>query len=81
VIASVSLGAQRRFVLRHQSKKVPPVTLELTHGSLLVMGGTVQAFWKHAVRKDPSTTGPRINLTFRRIFELPPVRARGHRDV
>jgi alkylated DNA repair dioxygenase AlkB len=67
VIASVSLGTVRRFVLRHKKKKVPPVTVELTHGSLLVMGGTAQAFWKHAVPKDPSTTGPRINLTFRRI--------------
>jgi alkylated DNA repair dioxygenase AlkB len=72
VIASVSLAAARRFVLRHKRKKVPPVTLELTHGSLLVMGGTVQAFWKHAVPKDPGTTGPRINLTFRRILETSP---------
>jgi len=68
VIASVSFGAARLFVLRHKRKKVPPVTVELTHGSLLVMGGTVQAFWKHAVPKDPSTTDPRINLTFRRIL-------------
>ncbi len=72
VIASVSLGAARRFVLRHKGKKAPPVTVELTHGSLLVMGGTAQAFWKHAVPKDPSTTGPRINLTFRRILEHSP---------
>jgi alkylated DNA repair dioxygenase AlkB len=68
VIASVSLGAARRFVLRHKRKREPPVTVELTHGSLLVMGGTAQAFWKHAVPKDPSATGPRINLTFRRIL-------------
>jgi alkylated DNA repair dioxygenase AlkB len=68
VIASVSLGAARRFVLRHKRRTVPPVTIDLTHGSLLVMGGTAQTFWKHAVPKDPSTTGPRINLTFRRIL-------------
>jgi len=68
VIASVSLGAARRFVLRNKRKKVPPVIIELTHGSLLVMGGTTQALWKHAVPKDPSTIGPRINLTFRRIL-------------
>lgn len=68
VIASVSLGAARRFVLRHKRKQAPPVTVELTHGSLLVMGGTAQAFWKHAVPKDPSATGPRVNLTFRRIL-------------
>jgi alkylated DNA repair dioxygenase AlkB len=68
VIASVSLGASRRFVLRHKRRKALPVTVELTPGSLLVMGGTAQAFWKHAVPKDPGTTGPRINLTFRRIL-------------
>jgi 2OG-Fe(II) oxygenase superfamily len=39
VIASVSFGAARLFVRRHKRKKVPPVTVELTHGSLLVMGG------------------------------------------
>jgi alkylated DNA repair dioxygenase AlkB len=76
VIASVSLGAARRFVLRHKKKKVPPVSVELTHGSLLVMGGTTQAFWKHAVPKDPRTTGPRINLTFRRIIGHSTARSR-----
>ena len=68
VIASLSLGAARVFVLRHRKKKAPPVKIELTHGSLLVMRGTAQAFWKHEVPKDPSASGPRINLTFRRIL-------------
>jgi alkylated DNA repair dioxygenase AlkB len=67
VIASVSLGAARRFVLRHKGKKAAPVGIELTNGSLLVMGGATQAFWKHEVPKEPSRIGARINLTFRYI--------------
>jgi len=68
VIASVSLGAVRRFVLVHKKKRAAPVSLELPGGSLLVMGGTVQAFWKHALPKDPAVTAARVNLTFRRIL-------------
>jgi alkylated DNA repair dioxygenase AlkB len=67
VIASVSLGAARRFVLVHKKKRDALVSLELPDGSLLVMGGTLQAFWKHALPKDPAVTVARINLTFRRI--------------
>jgi alkylated DNA repair dioxygenase AlkB len=69
VIASVSLGATRRFVLRHVKKKEPAVTLALSSGSLLVMGGTLQTFWRHALPKAADVDRPRINLTFRRIVE------------
>ncbi len=68
VIASLSLGAARRFVLHHKKKRAPPVSLELRDGSLLVMGGTTQACWRHALPKDPAVSAPRINLTFRRVF-------------
>lgn len=63
-IASVSLGSSRRFVLRHNATGA---TRELTlgHGSLLVMSGTTQRFWQHAV-PPARGAGPRINLTFRR---------------
>jgi alkylated DNA repair dioxygenase AlkB len=67
VVPSVSLGATRRFVLRHNHTG-ERVTYELTHGSLLLMGGTLQHHWKHAVPKAAAAAGPRINLTFRRIF-------------
>jgi alkylated DNA repair dioxygenase AlkB len=67
VVPSVSLGAVRRFVLRHNGTGERR-TFELTHGSLLVMGGTLQHHWKHAVPKQAAGVGPRINLTFRRIF-------------
>ncbi len=64
-IASVSLGAPRRFVLKHNATGE---THELTlgHGSVLVMQGTMQRFWKHAVPPQRGA-GPRINLTFRRL--------------
>lgn len=63
-IASVSLGSQRRFVLRHNATG-ETLRLALPHGSLLVMTGTTQRFWKHAVPPQRGA-GPRINLTLRR---------------
>jgi alkylated DNA repair dioxygenase AlkB len=67
VIASVSLGASRRFHLRHNSSKAEKLQLTLTSGSLLVMQGTTQHFWKHQLPKTTKIIGPRINLTFRII--------------
>lgn len=68
VIASVSLGATRRFALKHRTRKdVEPVRLELVHGSLLVMSGETQAHWRHAVPKTMRPVDERVNLTFRRI--------------
>lgn len=64
VIASVSLGATRRFVLRRRRGRGPEVALDLPHGALLVMAGTTQRHWRHAVPRQPGA-GPRINLTFR----------------
>lgn len=67
-IASVSIGAVRRFRMRHRFRKsVPPMSLELTHGSLLLMAGETQKYWKHAVMRTKKPVGPRINLTFRQI--------------
>lgn len=64
-IASVSLGAPRRFVLKHNATGETH-ELVLAHGSLLVMAGTTQRFWKHAVPPQRGA-GPRINLTLRRL--------------
>ena len=66
VIASLSLGATRRFLLRHNKTKAA-VALDLDSGSLLVMQGALQHHWRHCVPKDPHCLEPRINLTFRRI--------------
>jgi alkylated DNA repair dioxygenase AlkB len=67
VIASVSLGAIRRFCLRHRKRRVLRADLALPHGSLLLMSGATQRNWVHAVAKTVVPVGERINLTFRRI--------------
>lgn len=64
VIASVSLGAMRRFDLRHNETGVQ-CRFELANGSLLVMRGRTQEQWRHRVPKAPGQPGERINLTFR----------------
>jgi alkylated DNA repair dioxygenase AlkB len=73
VVLSVSLGAARRFVLRHTGSGYR-LQLELGHGSLLVMAGTLQHHWKHALPRAPTVAGGRINLTFRRILPATPAR-------
>jgi len=68
VIASLSFGATRRFLLRDRSTRERAASLELEHGSLLVMRGRSQRVFQHCVPKDPRATGERINLTFRTIL-------------
>lgn len=69
VIASLSLGETRIFKLKHKTRKDrKTVSLELADGSLLVMAGTTQKFWRHAVDKEREAKGPRINLTFRNVL-------------
>ena len=69
VIGSVSLGAERRFKLRHKNyrKNGHQAEIMLVHGSLLVMKGPTQHFWKHEVPRTVRSVGKRINLTFRVI--------------
>jgi alkylated DNA repair dioxygenase AlkB len=68
VIASISLGAARRFVMRHRgSGPSIKVEFDLGHGSLLWMHGTTQEHWQHGLPKTRRAVGERINLTFRRI--------------
>lgn len=67
VIASLSLGATRRFVLRHRRDPARRLALELPHGSLLVMAGATQRNYRHALPRTARPVGERINLTFRRI--------------
>ena len=66
VIASVSLGTTRTFDFRH-TKTRQTHTLQLTHGSLLIMQGRTQLEWAHRVPKEPEARGERINLTFRNV--------------
>jgi len=68
VIASVSFGATRSFQFRYKlDKNLPKVSVDLTHGSLLIMKGPTQRFWMHQVPKTSKPVSPRINLTFRVI--------------
>lgn len=65
VIASVSLGATRAFNLKHKRRADLKASINLTHGSLLVMRGQTQANWLHCIPKTTKPVGERINLTFR----------------
>lgn len=67
IIASVSFGAERVFQLKHNSISDLKQNILLEHGSLLVMKGTTQHFWKHQIPKTAKPIGSRINLTFRVI--------------
>nr|WKN38041.1 alpha-ketoglutarate-dependent dioxygenase AlkB [Tunicatimonas sp. TK19036] len=65
-IASLSLGAERKFSLRHRDTR-ETVSLMLEHGSLLEMKDTTQTYWQHQLPKTKKITTPRVNLTFRQM--------------
>jgi alkylated DNA repair dioxygenase AlkB len=68
IVPSVSLGAEREFQIKHlTTKEVKKFTL--AHGSVLIMGGTMQHHWLHSVPKTKEEIGERINLTFRQILK------------
>ncbi|MBU3550826.1 alpha-ketoglutarate-dependent dioxygenase AlkB [Polynucleobacter sp. MWH-Berg-3C6] len=65
-IASLSLGATRKFAFRHKTDKTT-ISLPLENGSALVMNAPTQQFWQHALLKTTAIHTARINLTFRKI--------------
>ena len=67
IIASLSFGAERMFQLKHNAIPNQKINIPLAHGSLLVMKGTTQHFWKHQIPKTTKPIDSRINLTFRII--------------
>ena len=67
IIASVSFGAERSFHLQHNTTKDAKLKITLENGSLLLMKGETQHFWKHQIPKTAKLIAPRINLTFRII--------------
>jgi alkylated DNA repair dioxygenase AlkB len=71
VVASLSLGSVRRFVIRHKRNREDRRELELCHGSLLVMGGTMQHHYRHGLPRTTKQVGERINVTFRRVLRAP----------
>ncbi|MGL5112992.1 MAG: alpha-ketoglutarate-dependent dioxygenase AlkB family protein [Flavobacterium sp.] len=68
IIASISFGASRMFQLKHNTITHQKINIVLENGSLLLMHGTTQHFWKHQIPKTTKEIGPRINLTFRVIL-------------
>ena len=67
VIASISLGQERTFKLKHRHNKENKHNLLLEHGSLLLMQGPTQHYWYHQIPKSKKPLDARINLTFRYI--------------
>ncbi len=66
-IASLSLGETRDFLLRRKKQRAGLTAVALEHGSLLVMEGSTQRFYRHALPPRKRATGARVNLTFRCI--------------
>jgi alkylated DNA repair dioxygenase AlkB len=69
VVATLSFGVPRRFVVVPRRGKTPRVEYALGGGSLLVMGGTCQSHYRHGVPRANGLVGERVSLTFRRILE------------
>jgi len=67
VIASVSLGQERTFQLKHKFDKTLKTNVLLPHGSILIMRGATQQHWLHQIAKSRRAMSPRINLTFRLV--------------
>ena len=65
IIASVSLGAERMFQMKHRTDNSQKIKINLIHGSLLVMSGSTQHYWLHQIPKTKKHVEERINLTFR----------------
>jgi alkylated DNA repair dioxygenase AlkB len=65
-IASLSFGAERKFLFKHKRSKVS-TSLLLEHGSLLVMKDETQNNWLHRLPTSTKITKARINLTFRKM--------------
>ena len=68
VIGSLSLGATRKFRIRHNKTK-ETMSFPVGHGTLIIMAGTMQECWKHEIPKTKEPVGERINLTYRQIVE------------
>lgn len=69
VIVTASFGATRIFQFRDYKEKVPVVSLELDHGSVLLVKKQTQEFWEQRLPKTTLSLGPRINLTFRLMLK------------
>ncbi|MDB4260266.1 alpha-ketoglutarate-dependent dioxygenase AlkB [Porticoccaceae bacterium] len=68
LVASLSLGAERVFQLRHNLTK-ERLDISLPHGSLLLMGAGIQTYWQHRIAKTKKVDQARVNFTFRYMAE------------
>lgn len=71
IVATVSLGSRRRFLLRPRGTTTALQTLEPGHGDLVVMGGACQHDWEHTVPKTAKRVGPRMSVTIRHSEPAP----------
>lgn len=71
LVVSLNLGATRRFDFRRKGTSRIEHSLELEHGSLLVMRGVTQHYWQHQIARTRKVSEPRLNLTFRQLFREP----------
>jgi len=67
ISGSLSLGATRTFRIKH-NKSRDAMSFPVGHGTLIIMAGTMQQFWKHEVPKTKENVGERINLTYRQVL-------------
>lgn len=68
VIASLSFGGDRSFLLKHNTDKSSKLSIQLSNGDLLLMGAGIQNHYKHSVPKRKTISTTRYNITFRKIF-------------
>lgn len=68
MVVSLNLGAIRRFDFRRKGTSRIEHSLNLEHGSLLVMRGPTQHYWQHQIARTRKVSEPRLNLTFRQLF-------------
>jgi len=71
MVATVSLGARRRFLLRRTGTAAVAHELRPGHGDLVVMGGACQSEWEHTVPKQARVDGPRMSVTIRHSLPAP----------
>ena len=69
-IATLSLGAARRFELGHRTQRGLRRRLLLENGSLLLMAGAMQRHWRHRIPKQPAVADMRVSITFRRVRSI-----------
>jgi alkylated DNA repair dioxygenase AlkB len=69
IVASISFGAERDFILRNKSDTTEQHKFNLANGSLLIMRGKTQQCWQHSLPKRKRCTDSRINLSFRQVYD------------